>query len=151
MPGKRGVARGSRLPLPVGHWWWSWADHALLQLDKTRRGWRDITRALRELPRGGIAVSEDAVRRVFEDRILTWEIVTPLSTVLGIPPPGVIFDEPEAAMKVAAPTPELAVAFDTLRKLGLSVAPRGQGAPVVSKDEPEHGRDGDAVKRGRRK
>lgn len=152
MPGKRGVARGSRLPLPAEHWWWRWADHALSQLDKTRRGWRDITRALREIPSGGVTVSEDAVRRVFEERILTWEIAGPLSRVLGIPPPGVIFDTPDVAMEAAAPNAEVASAFETLRKLGLTVAPIGQTPPVASKDEHKHGRDdGDGDKRGRRK
>lgn len=152
MPGRRGVARGSRLPLPAGHWWWSWADHALLQRDKTRRGWRDITRALRDLPGQGITISEDAVRRVFEERTLTWEIAGPLSAVLGIPPPGVIFDTPDVAMEAAAPSAEVASAFETLRKLGLSVVPQGQTSPVPSKDEHKHGRDdGDGDKRGRRK
>jgi hypothetical protein len=146
MSSRRTVTRGTRIPIPSTHWWWAASARAIQARAPKRRGWRDITQALIER---GVATNEDAVRRVFEERVLTWELAAPLSDELGIPSPATVFASPDAA-KLLGPTgqEQIARALGALRKLGEGVASDDQASDVDSPDEPS---DPGPNRRGRKR
>lgn len=127
MPGKTGQQRGNKIPLPVDHWWWANANAAREARGDARKGYRSITE---ELLQRGVDVSEDAVRRVFEDHVLTWELAGPLCSVLKVAMPAVILTAPPSAVEIAA-------GIASLRTLVENAHRDDQSDGLPSGDEPK--------------
>lgn len=141
MPGKTGQTRGSKIPLPDGHWWWTEANAARERRGDARKGYRSITEEIRQ---GGVDVSEDAVRRVFEDHVLTWELAGPLCAVLRVSMPAVILSARPSLVDIAS-------GIESLRTLGKNDDPDDQGGDVASLNEPRKEHPGDDSPGPRRK
>jgi hypothetical protein len=89
-PGK--PKRPVAIPLPDGHWWPPRAQEAMIEWARkndVRRapGWRELHAKVRA---AGVKTSEDTVRRCVLGDLVTWDVATAVSKILGIDPPAVI-------------------------------------------------------------
>lgn len=113
--------RGVRIPLPEGHWWpaaaMAAANARAERLKIRRPGYRSLVDELRKL---GVEANDDSVRRCLTGEIVTWEIATPLSRLLGIRPPATISASPDEAALLDETAEELSGLLARLRGLGRS-------------------------------
>ena len=119
VPAKNLVPRGTRIPLPPGHWWpveaRKAAERRAEKLGIRPPGIRSLVDALAEMK---VKIDEDTLGRCLRGEIVTWEVAVPLSKILGIPPPAIIPTSPEdgEAMQDAEELRTIRAALDRLKR-----------------------------------
>lgn len=115
VPAKNLVPRGTRIPLPPGHWWPVAALEAANRradgLKIRRPGYRSLAADLAAV---GVDADEDTVGRCLRGEIVTWELAVPLSKLLDIPAPATIASTMDDARQMES-ADEIRVLLDRLR------------------------------------